>query len=250
MCVSRVSYTYYIVALPPTIPTSFVPKQPVAAPVRRQASGTNIFMLVAGALLLTSIISALGVFGFEMYLKNARDSKAANLAVAQQSVDITIVENFIRLRNRLSAVEQLLNQHVELSDFFTVLEQRTLQAVRFNDLSVSVNDDRSAEIEMSGVARTFNALAAQSNELASEKRIKRAIFSDITVNENGTVGFTLTAIIDPRLITSAEVLPGISETTEAPASPVPEAPALPPVSATSTPRSATTSPAVGTSTPL
>lgn len=208
-------------------------------------------MLIAGGLLLVSIIAALGVFGFEAYLKNSRDSKATSLAAAQQSVDITIVENFIRLRNRLTAVEQLLDQHVELSDFFTVLEQRTLQAVRFNDLSVSVNDDRTAEIEMSGVARTFNALAAQSNELAGEKRIKRAIFSDIAVNENGTVGFTLTAILDSRLITSADVLPGIGEAAEPETPSVPQAPVAPPVSATSTtPRPATTSPAAGTTTPL
>lgn len=222
--------------------------------MRRQASGTNVFMLIAGAILILSAVAAAGVFGFRTYLNSARDSKAADLAAAQQAVDINVVEGFIRLRNRLNAAEQLLDRHVELSEFFVVLEQRTLQTVRLNDLKVSVEDDRTAEVEASGVARTFNALAAQSNELASEKRIKRAIFSDISVNTNGTVSFTLTATIDPRLITSAEVLPGIADTAAAPTPAADQAPVTTPpnivVPATSTPRVASTSPGLATSTPL
>lgn len=229
-------------ALPPTIPTSFVPKQPVAPAGRRQKRGTNILMLVGMGLALISIVLALGVFGFELYLKSARATKAAELARAQESVNIDTVEEFIRLKNRLSAVETLLDEHVELSEFFEVLEVRTLQAVRFSSLSISVNDDRSAEIEMEGVARTFNALAAQSTQFAAEKRIKRAIFSDIAVNQNGTVAFSLTATLDPRLITSADVLPGISE----PQVPLPAAPG--PSTAPVAPPATTTAPA-STSTP-
>lgn len=214
-----------------------MPKQPVAPTSRRQKSGTNLLMLLGVAIAGVSVVLAGGVFALELYLKSARDTKAAELARAQQAVNIDTVEEFIRLRNRLASVETLLNQHVQLTEFLGVLEARTLQTVRFNRLSVAVGDDRSAEIEMEGVARSFNALAAQSTQFAAEKRIKRAIFSDIAVNENGTVGFSLTATLDPRLITSADVLPGISEPASTPAVPAiqPTAPA--------TSSAATTSPA-------
>jgi len=240
-------------ALPPTIPTSFVPKQPVA-PTKRSKSGTNILMIIAGVVTGVSILAAAMVFAFEFYLKSARDAKSAELQQAQQAVNIDTVEDFIRLRNRLSAVETLLNQHVLLSEFFDVLETRTLQSVRFSGVSISVAADRSAEIEMEGVARTFNALAAQSTQFAAEKQIKRAIFSDIAVNPNGTVAFSLTATLDPRLITSGEVLPGISEPQVFDAASMPSAgipasmPTAPQVStgtpATSTPIRATTTPAL------
>lgn len=216
-------------ALPPTIPTSFVPKQPVATSSRKQQSGTNLFFIIAGVVAIISIASGAGVLGYEMYLKNARDQKSADLALAQKSVDLDTVEGFIRLKNRLNTVEHLLDRHVALSEFFDTLESRTLQTVRFSGLSVAVEDDRSAEIQMEGVARSFNALAAQSSAIAAEKRIKRAIFSDISVNENGTVAFSLTATVDPRLITSGEVLPGIPDTPTtlptAPAAPAAAAPA-------------------------
>lgn len=205
-----------------------MPKQPVATSARRQQSGTNIFLIIAAVIAGISILAAAGVFGYELYLKNARDQKSAALVEAQRSVDLDTVEGFIRLKNRLSTVEVLLNQHIALSEFFDTLESRTLQTVRFSGLTVEVNDDRSAEIQMEGVARTFNALAAQSSAIAAEKRIKRAIFSDIAVNDNGTVGFTLTASIDSRLITSGEVLPGIPDTPAAPSTAAP-------VTSTSTP---------------
>lgn len=224
-------------ALPPTIPTSFVPKQPVATSSRKQQSGTNIFFIVGGVIAIISVVLAAGVFGYEMYLKNARDQKSVNLAQAQKEVNLDTVEGFIRLKSRLNTVEKLLDQHVMLSEFFDTLEARTLQTVRFSGLSLAVEDDRSAEIKMEGVARSFNALAAQSSMIAAEKRIKRAIFSDISVNENGTVAFSLTATIDPRLITSGDVLPGIPDTpTTLPT------PAGPAAATTATTSAATTSP--------
>ena len=215
-------------ALPPTIPTSFVPKQPVAPSARRQKSGTNLFIIIGGIVAGLAIVAAAGVFGYEWYLKGARDQKLEALTEAQRSVDIDTVEGFIRLKNRLNTAETMLNQHIMLSEFFDALESKTLQTVRFSGLTVTVAEDRSAEIQMEGVARTFNALAAQSASIAAEKRIKRAIFSDITVNENGTVGFSLNATVEPRLITSGEFLPGIPDT----ASPV-AAPQETPVATTS-----------------
>lgn len=205
--------------------------------MRRQQSGSNIFLIIAAVIAGISILAAVGIFAYELYLKNARDQKSAALLEAQRAVDLDTVEGFIRLKNRLSTVEVLLNQHIALSEFFNTLESKTLQTVRFSGLTVEVNDDRSAEIQMEGVARTFNALAAQSSAIAAEKRIKRAIFSDISVNENGTVGFTLTASVDARLITSGEVLPGIPDTPAAPSTAVP---------AQSVPASSTTSPATTT----
>ncbi|HWH16385.1 MAG TPA: hypothetical protein VNU25_02265 [Candidatus Paceibacterota bacterium] len=235
-------------ALPPTIPTSFVPKQPVSSSMRKQKSGLNLLLIGSSIVLAIGTLTCAGIFGYELYLKGARDAKQAELAAAQRAVDIDTVEGFIRLRDRLSATESILNQHVELSEFFDVLEARTLQTVRFSNLTVSVSGDRSAEVQMEGVARSFNALAAQSASIAAEKRIKRAIFSDIAVNENGTVGFSLTATLDPRIITSGEILPGITdeEPVAAPAA-QPAAPASPlsPGPATTTapaaaPRPATT----------
>ena len=201
--------------------------------------------MIAAAVAGVSVLSAGAAFGYNLYLKGALERKSAQLAEAQSDVSIDTVEGFIRLKNRLSSVEQLLDQHVYLTEFLDVLELRTLQTVRFSSLSVSVSPDRSALIEMEGTARSFNALAAQSSEFAAEKNIKRAIFSGISVNENGTVAFSLTATVESRLITSVEILPGIPNTSvPAPASAaVPPANIAPVAPATSTATSTPSRPA-------
>lgn len=240
--------------LPPTIPTSFVPKQQVAQAPRRKKSGMNMFMLIAVVIFVTSLLGAGAIFGYQFYLQSARDSKQASLAEAQKAINLEAVEEFIRLKNRLSTAQSLLNQHVYLSAFLEVLEQRTLQSVTFNTLRVTVAEDRTAEIQMEGTARTFNALASQSSVFASEKRIRRAIFSNISGSDTGTVSFSFTATLDPRLITgqtATGVMPAAT-LPEQPTAPIPN-PELPtgtePAAATGTPSVAPSAPQAGPVTP-
>lgn len=186
---------------PTTIPTSFVPKQPVRPGSSYAKSGSSTFLFVSFIILGVVLLGVVGVFAYEKYLISTRDSKAEQVTLAQQSINEQTVEDFIRTRNRFIAANTILDEHVAVSGFFTLLESLTLTTVRFNSLSFTLTDDRSAEIRMDGTARTFNALAAQSSAFASEKKIQRAIFSNISVGEGNTVTFSLSADIDPELIT-------------------------------------------------
>ena len=112
--------------------------------------------------------------------------------------------------------------------------------MRFQTLQLTVEDDRTAVIEMRGTARSFNALAAQSSAFAGEKQIRRAIFSGITVDKTGLVKFALSAEVSPKLIL---LTPEAQAAVMLPANVAPAAPleALPSVAATTAP-STTTAP--------
>lgn len=185
---------------PTTIPTSFVPKQPVRAGSPYAKGGSNVFLFISFIVLGVVLLGTVGVFAYEQFLMSTRDSKAQAVSNAQNAINNATVEEFIQTRNRFIAADTLLDQHVAASSFFTLLESITLQTVRFNSLSFTLTDDRAAEITMDGTARTFNALAAQSSAFASENRIKRAIFSNISVAPNNIVTFSLSADLDPSLI--------------------------------------------------
>lgn len=163
------------------------------------SSGTNLFLIVSLLIAGLMVLVAAGTFAYGKLLDKTLAGKQAELAAAQQKVDENTVEEFVRLRDRLSSGKDLLNNHIVLSQFFDDLEGMTLQSVRFNSMKLAVAGDRSAKIEMQGTAKNFNALAAQSNAFAGDKRIKRAIFSGITLKD-GLVTFTLTADIDPKLV--------------------------------------------------
>lgn len=188
----------------PTIPTSFVPKQPVRPAQRLQRSGGNIFLVASVFLLGLAVLGSVGVFLYKGYLAGIRDAKSAEVEELQKNIDTVAVEEFIRTRDRFKTANILLDTHITSSSFFDLLETITLQNVRFDSLSFTLMEERSAEILMAGTARTFNALAAQSSLFAGEKQVKRAIFSDIAVKDDDTVSFTLTATLEPELILMKE----------------------------------------------
>ena len=97
---------------------------------------------------------------------------------------------------------------------------------------------------MDGNAKSFNALAAQSNQFAADKRIKRAIFSGITLSKDGLVSFTMSAELDSKLVVENPSSTAPSATMNTPvqtAQPAPQAqPILPtqplPAASTSAPQ--------------
>ncbi|HVW82484.1 MAG TPA: hypothetical protein VHC68_00855 [Candidatus Paceibacterota bacterium] len=186
-------------ALPPTIPTSFVPR-PGAAPRAARGGGlSSAFLFLSLAVFVLALVLAAGVFLDGRYLAGQVASKDVALKTAQAQIDQTTVASFIALQQQLIQGETLLDDHTALSQFLDALGLLTIQDVRFSQLSVTVNDDHSATVSLAGTAASFNALAAESAALATESRIKDAVFSGIAINKNG-VGFSLSATLDPSLV--------------------------------------------------
>jgi hypothetical protein len=166
---------------------------------RHSEGGVNMLLVVSLIIMGIIVLMAVGVFAYSKFLHNEADQKAAALQAAQAQVSQDTVEGFLRLKNRLTSAQTLLDSHVAISQFFTVLENLTLESVRFQSLSVSVLPDHSAEIKMTGIAKDFNALAAQSAAFATDKRIKQAIFSGINATKDG-VSFSVVAKLDPKMV--------------------------------------------------
>jgi hypothetical protein len=190
------------VAISPNIPTSFVPRQTVDTNRRKIRSGTDILLIGSLILLALTIAAAGAIYGYQLYLQKVSVSKAQDLQKAQAAIDQSTVEGFVRLSSRLANAKTILDQHIFPSQFFDLLENLTLQSVHFNTLTFTLNKDKSASIDMNGVAKNFNALAAQSAAFANEKRIKHAIFSGFSVNKDNSVSFELSAELDPKLVLS------------------------------------------------
>jgi hypothetical protein len=179
----------------------------------------DTFLFISLIIFVAALAASAAVFGYHLLLKGTISAKAARLSAAEARIDGTSVQDFIRTRNRFASAEMLLGSHVASSQLFTALESRTLQNVRFSELSLEVADDRSATLSMTGTARTFNALAAQSAEFAKEEGLTRVIFSDIALNENATVSFALTAEVRSSLIVMGEpdIVPALPAEPELPA---------------------------------
>lgn len=186
-------------ALPPTIPTSFVP-HPTATPQKFRSDFTGAFGFFAYAILGIVFLLALGVFLYGQILSADKASKDKKLITAETEIDSKTVESFVRLRNRLASSKTMLEGHIAFSGFFSSLEKILPTTVRFTELRLSVGQNGVSKIEGGGVAKNFNALAAASSAFSEDGRIKDAIFSNINVNRDNSVSFSLSATLDRDII--------------------------------------------------
>lgn len=187
-------------ALPPTIPTSFVPHAASTAARQFRAGLSGAFGLFAYAILGIVVALALGIFFYGRILSATQSSKDAALAKIEAGIDPTTIENFVRLRNRLNSGTTLLDKHIAASNFFTSLGALLPATVRFTSIHFSLDTAGAAKLEGSGIAKSFNALAAVSTAFAGDGRVKDAIFSNIIVNKlDSSVSFALVATLDPKL---------------------------------------------------
>lgn len=193
------------------------------------------FGLLSFALLFITIVLAVGVFAYSQILSSNLKTKQTKLAEAQENIDASLAESFVKLDNRLSGAATLLDNHVVLSQYFDTIGVLLPVNVRFTTMQVTVADGKKVTVEATGVAKNFNALAFASSEISASGKIKDAIFSRLTVNKDNSVSFGLSATIDAGLVTLAK--PGL----EAPVT----APLTPPV-ATSTATTTTATPATTT----
>src|SRR3989344_2360949 len=186
-------------ALPPTIPTSFVPHT-ASEPRRFSSDFTGAFGFFAYAILGIAFIMALGVFFYGRILASDKAAKGEELRTAEAQIDSKTVESFVRLHNRLTSSKALLDGHVAFSGFFSSLEKIIPTTVRFTALHLSLDKDGAPKAEGAGVAKSFNALAAASAAFAQDGRIKDAIFSNIEINKDNSVSFALAAALDRDII--------------------------------------------------
>lgn len=185
-------------AIPPSIPTSFVPKN--AAPKQYATDLSSAFNFFAYAIFTFVFLMALGVFGYSYTLNKQLAAKDQELAEARAAIDPKTAAEFIRLRDRLASSASLLQAHPAFSNFFLELEKTIPAAVRFTGFHITFDNNGVAHVDASGTAKSFNALAAASNALAKNGNIKDVIFSGLRVNRDSTVAFTLAATLDPSII--------------------------------------------------
>lgn len=187
--------------LPPTIPTSFVPRSASAASHRSHTDLTGAFGFLMYIVLGIVFVLALGVFLYGQILSKSKDAKDKELAKAELTINSKTVEDFVRLRDRLASGQTLLGSHTAFSGFFSLLGTLMPSTVRFSSLHLTLDDKGLVKFDGSGVAKNFNALAVASMSFAKDGSIKDAIFSNIVVSpKDNSVSFALAATLDPAVI--------------------------------------------------
>jgi len=187
----------------PRFQSSFIPKKPVVTSMRPKHGPINLLSLVSTVVFILALALALGVFLYQSYLNNGITSDEQSLNLAQGQFDTTTINSIIRLDTRLNVANSLLSKHTEISNLFRLLENITLQTVRFNNFSLMTGDQNILTLNMKGEAMGFSDVAQQSSAFNKSAYFGNLVVSGLSLEQNGAVAFSMTSTVNPSLVVYA-----------------------------------------------
>jgi hypothetical protein len=212
----------------PKFQTSFIPRKPVAGastavPVLRQPdrSGTSIFMMIAVALFVVSLVGIGGAYIWKAHLFSVQGKYKEILAKKEQQFNIDRIEQLKQFNVQIDTAKQLLKNHLAVSQIFGIISQFTIENVRFLslDLTSPVGGVGDFKVAMSGSGANLSAVAFQSDVLGALEQyglrrvVKNPIISDPGLDQGGVVSFGFSATIDPASLLYEKTLMGQATTT-------------------------------------
>ena len=198
---------------------SFIPKKPLVGESRPRGGG-GLVLLIAILVFVLSGLAAGGVFAYQGILTGSIANKDESLRKAESAFEPRVIEDLVRLDQRLAQTEGLLEKHVAPSGVFNFLSTITLEQVQFTEFIFGRESAGGATIELAGIGDSFSTVALQSDQFGSTRMLKSVVFSDVTISTNGKVTFSVKAALDPALYlyarsagtTGAIPLPGATST--------------------------------------
>lgn len=198
--------------------TSFIPKKPFVAEESVHVRSSTSIIMVIGVVLFIASIAAAGftLVAKSLLLKTQEDSKV-NLAKSEERFNLPLIEELKNANLKIDLANQLLKNHVAVSEALSIVSGLTAERVRFSsfDFSAGSSDltnpaaSQAAvsskpgavvyKIKMKGIADSFNSVAFQSDVMGNSQKygtnkvLKNPVLSDLTVDANGNINFNFAA---------------------------------------------------------
>lgn len=178
--------------------TSFIPKKPIMASSKDRGSGMSLFLLLSIIIFTVSVALAVMVFVGQKYLLSEIEKNKQDFAKAKDAFDSLTIEKLARLDKRIESSKKILEGHTAVLPVFDYLEANTLKNIRFKSFELSFSEDNTVELVMSGQAKSFSAVALQSDVFSEDKNFKNPMVSDLDLTLEGGVIFNFKSNIDPQ----------------------------------------------------
>lgn len=179
--------------------------------MRPPVHNTNIFSVIASIAFIITIFVCGGLFAYKHVLTGQIAQAENDLVAARAAFEPDTIQKLISVSSEISSAKRLLEQHVVVSEIFSLLQNITVKKVQFDDFSYS-KKDKASSISMSGAAQNYSALRAQADLFSQSDFIKNPVFSNFDLAENGNVTFKFESTIDPTLISYKKAVSALSAT--------------------------------------
>src|SRR5581483_1107110 len=172
----------------PRAQSTFIPKKPLmdrpAGPVgivMKPKKTVNFFFLIGIIIFVGSLVLAVGVYVYNLYLNNQIGSLQTQIASIEQKylASDNSFKNYTRLDQRIKNATTILNAHLSSSAIFNLLEQDTVKYVQFLTFKFGTTGTGTPIVSLTGQARSFNAVSVQSDTLRANGSVRNPIFSNV-----------------------------------------------------------------------
>ena len=185
--------------------SSFIPKKNYEKKSTGTGNYVSLLMFISLAIFLGTVLAAGGGYFYKNFLESELKNKSEILVRENSNLNLGLIQELSRLDTRIKSAETILNKHISLLPLFELLKKNTLKGVSFNNFDFSV-DKKDFLLKLDGTAIDYASVALQSNVFGKNKNILEPIFSELGVNADGNVTFSMTAKIDSRLLSYRDSL--------------------------------------------
>jgi hypothetical protein len=183
---------------------------------RRTTRGPGFYLTFL--LFFISVIVAVGLFAYTKVIESTIDDKIAQIEKVQAQFDPAVMKELIRVDTRMRLAQQVLEEHVTVTEYFRLLEQVTVRPVRYESMSFTIPEARASRgrsaapqptdpsVVLAGQARDFKQIALQADEYNDSADIKQPVVAGLNINEADLAVFNVTMNVDPRLISYTDAI--------------------------------------------
>lgn len=177
---------------------SFIPKQSLAAASR--GSGVGLLFFLALIIFVMSIVAAGAAYGTVRFLNSQIAKKDVQLQRDEGAFNASTIQELVRMDVRIAQARGLVQKHISPSALLYFLSTITLERVQFTSFNFSLNSGGGASLSLNGLADSFSGVALQSDQFSASKVLKDVVFSGIAVDPSGKITFSVSATVEPDLI--------------------------------------------------
>lgn len=201
----------------PKFNTSFIPKkslQDVGGGTggryvgRRDVYGPGFFLSLF--LFLIAIVATVGLFAYSKITEDSIDEKIGILEGKKGLFNSAEIRDLIRADAQLKNATKVVNEHVVVSELFTLLEKITLKRVQYTGLVYEGFPTETALVSISGLAKNFQDVALQTEQYRLDNNLRSPIVKELerldAEGEEGDVNFTVDVLAQVDLLSFSAML--------------------------------------------
>lgn len=182
----------------PNFQSSFIPKESVTEEIFKKKKAGMLGVL-AVSLFVFSIILSVGLYVYKGIIKSDIQNLQLQLTEQEKSLDKETISKMSQFSKKLSVIRSIVSKHKVASNFLETLASSTVSSVQFIDLTYNESKNGELIVTLSGRATDYASVALQEDVFSKVKYFKSTTFSNLGLEDEGSVSFDLAITVDPKI---------------------------------------------------